>query len=70
MWLAHKIIGDEASADAIVDVYDQQEDYTAISGFLVYTHFDVSKYPNFMLRVDGQGLDNREVLDLPYRCNR
>ena len=70
MWLAHKIIGDQASADAIVDVYDQQEDYTAISGFLAYPHFDVTKYPNFMRRVDGQGLDNREVLDLPYRCNR
>lgn len=70
MWLAHKIIGDDESAAQMFVEYDDRKEFDRISDYLAYAHFDPRPYPNFMQAVAGQGFEEREVVDLPYRCNR
>jgi TolB-like protein len=70
MWLAYKIIGDDESAAQMFVEYDEQKDFDRISDYVLYAHFDPRLYPNFMQAVAGQGFEKREVLELPYRCNR
>ncbi len=69
-WLGYKIIGDDKSAALVFDEYDAEDDFDTIADYLSYPHFDPSLYPNFMRAVAGQGIENRVLLDLPYRCNR
>ncbi len=70
MWLSHKIIGDGETAAQMFVEYDERKDFDHISDYIAYAHFDPRPYPNFMQAVAGQGFEQREVLDLPYRCNR
>lgn len=70
MWLAYKIIGEDDAATQVFVEYDERGDFDTISDYLPYVHFDPSPYPNFMQAVAGQGFENREVHELPFRCNR
>ena len=70
LWLAYKIVGDDESATQMFFEYDERKDFDWISDYLSYGHFDPRPYPNFMETVAGQGFEDREVLELPYRCNR
>jgi TolB-like protein len=69
-WLGYAIVGDEDSAQSVFDEYDVALDFDELSTYLSYAHFDTSPYPNFMKKLAGQGMDQREILELPYRCNR
>jgi TolB-like protein len=69
-WLSHKILGDDRSADELFVEYDESGDFDTIYSFIAYPHFDPSLYPNFMRAIAGQGFEEREVVELPYRCNR
>ena len=70
LWLAYKIVGDDESATQMFFEYDERNDFDWISDYLSYGHFDPRHYPNFMETVAGQGFEDREILELPYRCNR
>jgi len=70
LWLAYKVIGDDESTKQMFVEYDERNDFDRIADYLSYGHFDPRPYPNFMQAVAGQGLEEREVLDLPYRCDR
>jgi TolB-like protein len=69
VWLAHMIIGDEDQADKLLKEYDEQGDFHKLAGMLQYGEFDPAILPNFMERVAGQGIEDREIFDIPFRCN-
>jgi len=70
LWLAYQIFGDLDTAAALFDENDRDGDIDTIASYLSYTHFDPSRYPNFMRAVAGQGIEDRVVMELPFRCNR
>ncbi len=69
-WLSYKILGDDAAADELFVEYDESGDFDTIASYLGYPHFDVSLYPEFARAMAGRGIEEREILELPYRCNR
>jgi hypothetical protein len=69
-WLAYKVVGNDKSASQMFVEYDERKDFDWISDYLSYAHFDPRPYPNFMQAVAGQGLEDRDVLPVPYRCNQ
>ena len=69
-WLGAKIVGDDERAYRLFVEYERQGDYGSIWPYLGYSHFDPSEYPDFLAAFAGQGLEERPVLELPYRCPR
>lgn len=69
-WISHKIIGDDEAADELFVEYDQSGDFGTIYAYLGYPHFDPGVYPNFVQAMTGTGIDERQAIPLPYRCNR
>ncbi len=69
-WLGLNIIGDHESADAIIAKLDEEKNFEELVNFMSYSHFDPSPYPNLMTRFGSQLGDSREIIDIPYRCNR
>ena len=69
-WLAYGIMGDTEAAAEMFVPYDERKEFERIMDYLPYAHFDPRRFPNFMEEVAGQGLEDREVLELPYRCSR
>jgi len=69
-WLSYKILGDDESADELFVDFDESGDFETIYSYIGYPHFDVSLYPNFMRAMAGRGMEEREIIELPYRCNR
>ena len=69
-WLAFKIIGDDESAEQLFAEYDERGDFVTMATYLGYEHFDPTPYPNFMQSMAGQGIEDRRISKLPYRCNR
>lgn len=69
-WLGAKIIGDDERATSVFVEFDEQGDFESIWPYLSYAHFDPKAYPNFMAALAGQGMEDRPVLELPYRCPR
>ncbi len=70
LWLSHKIFGDDDAAAQVFMEHDANKDFVTIAAYLAYEHFDPSPYPNLMQKMAGQGIDERKVFELPYRCNR
>jgi TolB-like protein len=70
IWLAHMIIGEEEKADSVLTEYDQQGNFHNLAGLLQYGAFDPKILPNFMARLAGQRIEERQVFEIPFRCNR
>jgi len=70
LWLGSKIIGADDAAENVFMEYDIDSDAETLSSYLSYAHFDPKPFPNFMKALAGQGMEQREVIELPYRCNR
>ncbi|VUX56236.1 membrane protein of unknown function, partial [uncultured Woeseiaceae bacterium] len=69
IWLAHKIIGEEEKADSVLREYDEQGNLHNLAGLLQLGAFDPTILPNLMARLAGQGIEDREIFDIPFRCN-
>ena len=69
-WLGSKILGDDEAAERFLMAYDEQGDLHTVRDYLNYPHFDPKPFPNLMKQLAGQGMEEREILELPYRCNR
>jgi len=69
-WIALKILGDEDRATATFATVIETEDPDSYNGFLAYAHFDPKPFPEIMEAFAGQGLEDRAVIELPYRCLR
>jgi len=69
-WLVLKILGDEARAEEAMAQEIERDDPDAWISILSYEHFDPRPFPKAMQLLAGQGVEERRVLDLPYRCLR
>jgi tetratricopeptide (TPR) repeat protein len=69
-WLGSKIVGDDQAAESLFLDYDAQGDIDTLRDYLNYPHFDPKPFPNLMKTLAGQGMEEREVLELPFRCDR
>ena len=69
-WMGYKTIGDDASAHEVAVAYDEQGDALRMATLLQYPSFDPRPYPNLMSRLADQGIEDRKVIDIPYRCDR
>ncbi len=69
-WLSYKILGDDKTADELFVEFDESGDFDTIASYLGYPHFDTTPYRNFLSAMAGRGIDEREIVELPYRCNR
>jgi TolB-like protein len=70
IWLANKFIGEDEKADSLLREYDEQGKLHNLAGLLQYGAFDPTILPNFMARTAGQGIADREIFDIPFRCDR
>jgi hypothetical protein len=41
-----------------------------MTNYLNYPHFDPSLYPNMMSHLAGQLEEDRQLIEIPYRCGR
>jgi hypothetical protein len=64
------MMGRRDDANQYLMPYDDAEDFDALASLLPYPQFDPKPFPRFMARMQGQGLEDRVVLDLPFRCDR
>ena len=69
-WLGYQIYGDDEAADRALVPFDQSRDFVQLTSYLNYTSFDLSKYSNLAQRLEGQDLLDRELIPIPYRCDR
>lgn len=69
-WLAHRILGNDEEAFAVLAKYDEKNDIRTMQSFLSYRIFDAGLYANLMAVLEPQGIDRGEVIDLPYQCRR
>jgi TolB-like protein len=69
-WLATKVIGHDEAAEQQFMAFDEQNDFETLASYLNYPQFDPKPFPNFMKALAGQEMEDRVVLQLPYRCNR
>jgi len=69
-YLGLQTFGDVDGAHEVFDRFDQEGDFRVIAEYLSYAHFDPTRYPNFMARYAAQRFEDRELLEVPFRCNR
>jgi TolB-like protein len=70
IWLAHMIIGDDDAANRLLQKYDEQRRFIELAALLHYGEFDPTNLPNLMARLAGQGIEERQTFEIPFRCNR
>jgi TolB-like protein len=67
-WVSHSIMGQQEKAfDTLIDL-DNPDDLSQLGDFLNYAYFDARLFPNLMALLESQGIEPREPLDIPYRC--
>ncbi len=69
-WHGLHMMGRIDQANQYLMPYDDAEDFEALAEMLPYPHFDPKPFRKFMTRMQGQGLEDRVVLGLPFRCDR
>ena len=69
-WLALSILGDDERARETFAALIEREDPDAYISNLSYAHLDPRPFPAIMERLAGQDIENRPVIELPYRCLR
>jgi len=69
-WNSNKIMGNDEAADNLLRKYDESGEFMTIYSYLQYPHFDAKLYPNFIRALAGQGIEERQIVELAYRCNR
>jgi TolB-like protein len=66
-WLALMYLGRHAEAAALLRPMEEAGQLYALSGYLHYTFFDPSPFPNLSAALRRQGIA-RETLPIPYAC--
>jgi hypothetical protein len=69
-WVAYQTIGDNNAAIKLLQEYDEQRRFYELSAILHYGELDLTNVPNLLARLSGQGLEDRQVFDIPFRCDR
>ena len=68
MWISNRIMQKEQDAFEVLTGLDKKEDLSGIGDFLIYPYFDARRFPNLMALLEAQGVEPRQPLDIPYRC--
>ena len=69
-WLSHLILGNKQKAVDVLSEYDAKGDLTTMTSFLSYGSFDASPYPKLMAKLESEGIERGEAVQLPYQCRR
>ncbi len=69
-YLGRQTFGDSDGAHAVFVPYDEARDFDTLAEYLIYPHFDPTRFPNFMERFAAQRYEERELLEVPFRCTR
>lgn len=69
-WVTYKTIGDDDAAIKLLQEYDEQRRFHELSAILYYGELDLTNLPNLSARLSGQGIEDRQVFDIPFRCDR
>jgi len=69
-WVAYQTIGDDDAAIKLLQEYDEQRRFYELSAILYYGELDLTNLPNLSARLSGQGIEDRQVFDIPFRCDR
>ena len=70
IWLAYLTIGDDDAAIKLLQEYDEQRRFHELSQTLWYGELDLTNLPNLSARLSGQNIVDRQVFDIPFRCDR
>lgn len=70
IWAAYQTIGDDDAAIKLLQEYDEQRRFYKLSAILYYGELDLTNLPNLSARLSGQGIEDRQVFDIPFRCDR
>ncbi len=68
MWISNRIMQKEQDAFEVLIALDKREDLSGIGDFMTYAYFDARQFPNLMALLEAQGIEPRQPLDIPYRC--
>jgi len=68
MWISNRIMQKEQDAFEVLIGLDKKEDLSSIGDFMSYAYFDARQFPNLMALLNAQGIEPRQPLDIPYRC--
>ena len=67
-WLVEMLMDQPDAAAAVLSPYDQATHLHQLAGFIVYPHFDSSKFPQLSKKLISEGIDRPAALPLPFRC--
>ena len=70
IWGAYMAIGDDDRASKLLQEYDEQRRFHELSALLFYGELDFTNLPNLSAQLSGQGIVDRQVFDIPFRCDR
>ncbi len=70
IWAAYKAIGDDDAVIKLLQEYDEQRRFDELSAMLFYGELDLTNLPNLSAQLSGQGIEDRQVFDIPFRCDR
>jgi TolB-like protein len=69
-WLLLRTIGHDEEATEAIRHLDDDDGLFALSGFLHYTHFDPTPFPNLMATLESQGIKRPPPTPIPFACRR
>ncbi|MBT8078016.1 MAG: hypothetical protein KJO31_05530 [Gammaproteobacteria bacterium] len=67
-WIAHRIMGQDDIALALLQELDRIGDFDTLMDLLSYAYFDPQPLPNLRATLEAQGVEFREPREIPYRC--
>ena len=68
LWLSHMLMNQTERAHEILLELDDADNLSFLADFLTYAQFDARYFPNLMAYLKSQGIEPREPLQVPYRC--
>lgn len=69
-WLFLRTLGRDEEANEAVRHLDNDDGLYALSGFLYYTHFDPTPFPNLTATLESQGIKRPPPTPIPFACKR
>jgi hypothetical protein len=67
-WLALNLLGRDDEAAKLLDFMDTPVYFNALSSYLLYPQFDVTRYPNLQAVLTAQGIHRPPAKLPPFAC--
>lgn len=68
-WIIAMIVGQEEEAYALIESLDRQENLQQLAEFMLYPHFDSSRFPKLSMALRADSIERAKPIPLPYACN-